>query len=101
MVSFDKPKLRADWAYFAFWAIRNINQELVNQYQAITEVAIDATLETFNVNDYFPKAGKKLPLLNALTGPGTAFAAVSSFRGLVEGVAGAVGAIIAAVGTYP
>ena len=94
-----RPRLKSLWAYLVLWAIRNINQEVKNQYDALQGSAIDSTLETFNVDDYFPKPDKKFPLLNSLTGLGTVFAAVSGFLGPLAGVAGAVGAIAPAVGT--
>lgn len=100
----DKPKWRSQWGYSALWALRNINQELTTQYIAIQAATIDATLATFNVDTYFPKPNKKFPLLNVLTGLGTAFAVVSGFLGPLSAVAaattGAVGAIAPAVGTY-
>ena len=100
----DKPKWRSHWGYSALWALRNINQELTTQYIAIQAATIDATLATFNVDTYFPKPNKNFPLLNVLTGLGTAFAVVSGFLGPLSAVAGAsagaVGAIAPAVGTY-
>ena len=96
----DRPRFKSRWGFFALWAIRNLNQALTTQYNAMQGAAIDATLEAFNVDDYFPKAHKSFPLLNALTGLGILFGAVSGFLTEAAAVAGTIGTIAPAVGTY-
>ena len=100
----QKPRFKRPWAYFTMWAIRNLNQEMKNQYDAMQSAAIDATIATFNVDDYFPKPKKSFPLLNLLTGLGVVFAAASGALAPVaaaaSGALGAASAIAPAIGTY-
>ena len=100
----QKPRFKLPWAYFTMWAIRNLNQEMRNQYDAMQSAAIDATLATFNVDDYFPESGKNFPLLNLLTGLGTVFAAAAGvlapFAAAASGTLGAASAVAPGIGTY-
>ncbi|KAL8690732.1 MAG: hypothetical protein Q9218_003889, partial [Villophora microphyllina] len=60
-------------------AIANINQQLNNQYQALQSAAIKDSLAAFNIDDFFPKPGKQIPLKNIITGLSAVLAAVSGF----------------------
>ena len=99
-----KPRYKMRWAFYALWAIRNLNQQFVDEYQAIQGAAIESTLDTFNVDIYWPKPGHKFSLLIVLTGLGLAFAIISGILGYAAaaatGVAGAIGAAAPAVATY-
>lgn len=87
------------FGYLALWAIRNINQQLNNQYVAIKGAAIRGTLDTFNVDTYLPKPSKPTGLLDALNGIGAIVAVISGFLPPVAGaITGAVGAIVPAAG---
>lgn len=94
-----KPIYHSRWSYLAIWAIRNINEQLNNQYVAVKGAAIEATLDTFNIDDYLPKPNKDFGLFNALTGLGAVFGAVGGFLPpVIAPLAGSLGAIIPAVG---
>ena len=96
-----KPVLRIRSAYFALWALRNINQQLNNQWQALQGARIEGALATFNIGDYFPKSNRQFPLLNVLSGLGVVFASVGGFLPpLAAAELGAASAILPAIGTY-
>ena len=73
------------WAFYVMTAIKNINQQLSNQYVAIKGAAITATLRTWSIKDFFPDPKKPFPLLDALQAIASAF---SLFGGLVPGISG-------------
>ncbi len=75
----QRPLFQSSWAYNVLTAIANINQQLSNQYQALQSAAIESTLATFNIADYWPKPSKDLEIKNIITGLSVALAAVSGF----------------------
>lgn len=60
-------------------AFANINQQLLNQYQALQSTVVEDALAAFNIDDYFSKPGKGIELKNIITGLSTVLAAVSGF----------------------
>ena len=73
------------WAFYVMTAIKNINQQLSNQYIAIKGAAITATLRTWSIQDFFPDPKKPFPMLDALQAISSAF---SLFGGFIPGISG-------------
>ena len=76
---FRQDPIPSLWGFFALSALEHLSQQLSNQYQAIKGAAIRATLETFNIGDFFPKNNTQFSLLNTLTGLATTLAVASGY----------------------
>ncbi|KAL8791160.1 MAG: hypothetical protein Q9195_005999 [Heterodermia aff. obscurata] len=95
-----KQVLGVQWGLLALNSLKNINQQLSNQYTAIKGALGLLALDTFSVGDFFPSPDGRFNIVNALTGLGTIFSVISGFvPGLGAGLA-ATGAILPAVGTF-
>ena len=90
-----------EWTIFALSALRNINQQLSNQYVALKGAAIDATLRAFSIQDFYPNPNKHFSLLNVIQGISTALSFVGGFTpGLSGKVVSQASASVGAVGAF-
>ena len=92
--------MKSQWGFFAIAALKNINQQLLNQYGAIKGATISAALATFNIGDFFPKPDAEFGLLNSLSGFGTIFAVVGGFAPVLGPGLAAAGSIPPAIGSF-
>ena len=88
------------WAYVALISLKNINQQLSNQYVALKGSAILATLRTFSIHDFWPKPKSNIVVLDILQSIASAFAIFGGFGGVVGTTAGQASGAIAAVSSY-
>ena len=97
---FGQPVLNLGWVYLVVEAFQNINQQLSNQYKAIDVSAIDSTLATFNIDDFYPQPKPPSGLLDALIGLGTIFSIAGGFVPVFGPGLSAVGAILPAMSSF-
>ena len=90
--------LQSRWGYFALTALANINDQLSNQYVAIKGAAIRATLDTFNIDDFYPQKNQQFSLRNVISGCGTVFALIGGFTPIASGFVGGASAVVGALG---
>lgn len=92
--------LKSIWGYFALISLQNINQHLSNQYVAVKGALGLLALDTFLIDDYFPKRSSKFNIVNALTGLGTIFTIVGGFIPVVGPGIEVIGTGLPAIGSY-
>ncbi|KAL6716082.1 hypothetical protein ACLMJK_005648 [Lecanora helva] len=92
--------LKSQWAFLATSAIKNINQQLWNQYNELKDAIESLALDTFNIDDFFPKKGQNFPLLDSLTGLSTIFSILGGFVPVVGEAVSAAGTIASSSATF-
>ncbi|KAI4255188.1 MAG: hypothetical protein L6R42_006853, partial [Xanthoria sp. 1 TBL-2021] len=95
-----KEVVPSRWGLLALTALRNINQQLTNQYVAIKGALGVLALDTFLISDFFPEANGRFDVLNALTGLGTILSVFSGFVPVIGPGLSAAGAVLPAVGSF-
>ncbi|KAI9725891.1 MAG: hypothetical protein M1835_003800, partial [Candelina submexicana] len=88
------------WGRCALAALQNINLQLNNQYVAIKGALGVLGLDTFFIDDFFPKPDGRFEIADALTGLGTVLSVFSGFVPVIGPGLAATGAILPAVGSY-
>ena len=63
-----KKPVSIPWVLLASSAIKNINQQLVNQYDQLENAIESLALNAFTIDDFFPKKSQNPSLQNNLTG---------------------------------
>ena len=89
----------SNWGYIALQAFATFNRQLANNYQALQGATIDATLEAFNIGDFYPHSDAQFGLRNVLAGLSTTLALLSAGIPLFFEEAEAATAIISSSGT--
>ena len=92
--------LKSRWAFLATSAIKNINEELWNQYNQLENAIESLALDAFNSDDFFPVKGQNWNLLEGLSGLGTIFSILGGFIPEVGPIISAVGAIASGASTF-
>ena len=90
-----------DWCLYTVAAMKNINQQLSNQYVAIKGSAIEATLRTFKIQDFFPQPNQHFGLFNALSGLAGILTFLGGFApGLVGPALGQASNAVSSIGNF-
>ena len=90
-----------DWCFWMVAAMANINQQLSNQYVGIKGAAIEGTLRTFKIRDFWPQTKRHLNLLDALSGIAGVLTVISGFLPALSGAALGQGAnAVSNIGTF-
>ena len=92
--------LKSPWAFLATSAIKNINQQLWNQWNELQNAIESLALDTFNIDDFFPKKGQNFDLLESLSGLSTLLSIVGGFVPVVGPAISAAGAIASGTATF-
>ena len=88
------------WVLLATSAIKNINQQLVNQYDQLEHAIESLALDTFTIDDFFPKRNQNPSLQNSLTGLSGIFTILGGFIPVGGPVIEAAGTIASSIGTF-
>ncbi|KAL8854460.1 MAG: hypothetical protein Q9221_000731 [Calogaya cf. arnoldii] len=72
------------WVLLVSSALKNINTQLVNQYNELKDAIESLALDTFSIDDFFPKKDQNFPLRNILAG-------ISSLFSILGGLVPVVG----------
>ena len=92
--------LKSPWAFLATSAIKNVNQQLWNQFNELQNAIESLALDTFNINDFFPKKGQNFDLLDSLSGLSGLLSIVGGFVPVVGPAISAAGAIASGASTF-
>ena len=92
--------LKSPWAFLATSAIKNINQQLWNQFNELQDAIESLALDTFNIDDFFPKKGQSFGLRDSLSGLSTLLSLVGGFVPVVGPAISAAGTIASGTATF-
>lgn len=92
--------LSIPWAFLAISALKNINQQLLNQYNELKDALESLALDTFSIDDFFPKKGQDFDLLNGLAGLSGIFSILGGLIPYVGPAISAAGTIASGAGTF-
>ncbi|KAI4142426.1 MAG: hypothetical protein L6R39_004942 [Caloplaca ligustica] len=90
------------WVFLASSALKNINQQLINQYNELKGAIESLALDTFSIDEFFPTKSQDFDLQNSLAGLSGIFSILGGFVP-VPGVGAAIsaaGTIASGVGTF-
>ena len=88
------------WVLLASSAIKNINQQLVNQYDQLENAIESLALNAFTIDDFFPKKSQNPSLQNSLTGLSGIFTILGGFIPVGGPVIEAAGTIASSIGNF-
>ncbi|KAL8755339.1 MAG: hypothetical protein Q9199_003718, partial [Rusavskia elegans] len=78
----------------------NINRQLRNQYDELKDAIESLALDTFSIDDFFPKKSQDFALQNSLAGIGGLFSILGGFVPVAGPAIAAAGTIASGVGTF-
>lgn len=96
---YENP-MRIPGALFVSSALRNINRQLRNQYDELKDAIESLALDTFSIDDFFPKKSQDFALQNSLAGIGGLFSILGGFVPVAGPAIAAAGTIASGVGTF-
>lgn len=96
---YGKP-MRIPWTLFVSSALVNINRQLRNQYDELKDAIESLALDTFSIDDFFPKKSQDFALQNSLAGIGGLFSILGGFVPVAGPAIAAAGTIASGVGTF-
>ena len=91
--------LASSWDLAVLQLLENLNQQSLNQYNAIQLRTIEAALEAFSIVDFYPSQDEKGGIFSALAEHGTVMSAVGGFVLAFGSVLGAARVLLPAVGS--
>ncbi|KAI4282776.1 MAG: hypothetical protein L6R38_002698 [Xanthoria sp. 2 TBL-2021] len=97
--NYEKP-MRIPWVFFVSSALSNINKQLRNQYDELKDAIESLALDTFSIDDFFPKKSQDFALQNSLAGIGGLFSILGGFVPVAGPAIAAAGTIASGVGTF-
>ncbi|KAL8752049.1 MAG: hypothetical protein Q9184_005863 [Pyrenodesmia sp. 2 TL-2023] len=97
--NYEKP-MRTPWALSVSSALKNINRQLRNQYNELKDAIESLALDTFSIDDFFPKKSQDFALQNSLAGIGGLFSILGGFVPVAGPAIAAAGTIASGVGTF-
>ncbi|KAL8925035.1 MAG: hypothetical protein Q9208_003719 [Pyrenodesmia sp. 3 TL-2023] len=95
----NKP-LGLPWVLLVSSAVKNINRQLRNQYDELKDAIESLALDTFSIDDFFPKKSQDFALQNSLAGIGGLFSILGGFVPIAGPAIAAAGTIASGVGTF-
>ena len=96
----DKP-MKLPWVLLASSAFKNLNQQLLNQYNELKDALESLALDTFSIDVFYPpKKDKTLDLQNTLTGLSGIFTILGGFIPFAGQAVEAAGTIASCAGTF-
>ena len=94
-----KPR-RQPWVLLATSALKNINQQLANQYGELKDAIESLALDTFSIDSFYPIKGQNPGLRDSLTGLSSIFSVLGGFIPNSGPTISAAGTIVSAVSTF-
>ena len=88
------------WAFLAMGAFRNINQQLLNQYNELKDAIESLALDTFSIDDFLPHNGLNPDLLKGLAGLSGAFSILGGLVPFAGAAAATAGAIVSTTSSF-
>lgn len=92
--------MQQPWVFLASSALMNINQQLLNQYNELKDAIESLALDTFSIDEFFPKKGQDFGLQNGLAGLSVIFSILGGFIPVAGPAISAAGTIASGVGSF-
>ena len=92
--------MKLPWVLFASSAFKNVNQQLVNQYNELKDAIESLALDTFSMDEFYKTERQDFSVQNSLTGLGGLFAIFGGFVPVVGPAIETAGTITSGVASY-